>query len=389
MHKKLPGVRIIAGGCGLSLTAVSQVVSRACKLILRAYDKIYHEMFIKVGFNRKSPIAISTDDINIRTDYFNTLIARKRYNITNGKVLSMDFTKLYPSLEVDPVLEKLQVMIAFAFHREETDFLSKPNNDNKALKKQKIYIKIEQYPSKAEAEWAIGPPPQDNIEENDNDPDNKYLWLDVDTLYKHVRFVFTNAYTTFAGGLYHQLKGVPTGTNSSPEIANLFLLYYELQFFQNKMKNWSTLEPELQSFLLTYSRFIDDIFAVTTDKEMTVFHNDDMQRGITFGDGEDGIFPMFLLNKTGGIIDKPLQIEGEEGRAVNFLDETISIRNGRLRRTLYRKADFIVVAGAPLSDRPNFPKHDSKLTIRSKYGVFDICRPSGSGIVPISIGFSY
>ena len=30
---------------------------------------------------------------------------------------------------------------------------------------------------------------------------------------------------------------------------------------------------------------------------------------------------------------------------------------------------FIVVAGAPLSDRTNFPKHDSKLTIRSKYGV--------------------
>ena len=147
------------------------------------------------------------------------------------------------------------------------------------MKRQKIYIKIEQYPSKAEAEWTIGPPPQGNVEENENDPDNKYLWLDVDTLYKHVRFVFTNAYSTFAGELYHQLKGVPTGTNSSPEIANLLLLYYELQFFQNKLKDWSTLGPELQSFLLTYSRFIDDIFAVTTNKEMTVFHNDDMQRG--------------------------------------------------------------------------------------------------------------
>ena len=69
------------------------------------------------------------------------------------------------------------------------------------------------------------------------------------------------------------------------------------------------------------------------------------------------------------LIDKPLEIEGEEGTAVIFLDKTISIKHGQLRRTLYRKTDFIVVAGAPLSDRPNFPKHDSKLTIRSKYGV--------------------
>ena len=45
------------------------------------------------------------------------------------------------------------------------------------------------------------------------------------------------------------------------------------------------------------------------------------------------------------------------------------MRNGRLRRTLYRKTDFIIAAGAPLSDRPNFPKNESKLTTRSKYGV--------------------
>ena len=121
-----------------------------------------------------------------------------------------------------------------------------------------------------------------NVEENEKDAEIKYLWLDADKLYNHVQFVFTNAHSTFTGELYHQLKGVPTGTNSSPEIANLFLLYYELQFFQNKMKKWNTLGPELQSFLLAYSRFIDDIFAVTTDKEMKVFDNNDMQKGIMY-----------------------------------------------------------------------------------------------------------
>ena len=59
----------------------------------------------------------------------------------------------------------------------------------------------------------------------------------------------------------------------------------------------------------------------------------------------------------------------EEGKAVNFLDETISINKIQLRRTLYRKTGFIIVAGAPLSNRPSFPNHDSKLIIRSKYGI--------------------
>ena len=47
---------------------------------------------------------------------------------------------------------------------------------------------------------------------------------------------------------------------------------------------------------------------------MKVFDNNDMQKGIIFRDGEDGIFPTSLLNKYGGIIDKPLHIEGEEGK---------------------------------------------------------------------------
>ena len=69
------------------------------------------------------------------------------------------------------------------------------------------------------------------------------------------------------------------------------------------------------------------------------------------------------------IIEKPLELEGEGGSSVNYLDVTISIRRNRLRWTLYDKKKFIFIDGKALSESPNFPWYDSKLTERSKIGV--------------------
>ena len=69
------------------------------------------------------------------------------------------------------------------------------------------------------------------------------------------------------------------------------------------------------------------------------------------------------------IIEKPLELEGEGGSSVNYLDVTISIRRNRLRWTLYDKKKFIFIDGKALLESPNFPWYDSKLTERSKVGV--------------------
>ena len=61
------------------------------------------------------------------------------------------------------------------------------------------------------------------------------------------------------------------------------------------------------------------------------------------------------------IIEKPLELEGEGGSSVNYLDVTISIRRNRLRWTLYDKKKFIFIDGKALSESPNFPWYDSKL----------------------------
>ena len=71
----------------------------------------------------------------------------------------------------------------------------------------------------------------------------------------------------------------------------------------------------------------------------------------------------------GSIIERPLELEGEGGSSVNYLDVTISIRRNRLRWTLYDKKKFIFIDGKALLESPNFPWYDSKLTERSKVGV--------------------
>ena len=55
--------------------------------------------------------------------------------------------------------------------------------------------------------------------------------------------------------------------------------------------------------------------------------------------------------------------------SLNYLDVTISIRRNRLRWTLYEKKKFIFIDGKALSESPNFPWYDSKLTEHSKVGV--------------------
>ena len=123
----------------------------------------------------------------------------------------------------------------------------------------------------------------------------------------------------------------------------------------------------MQCVLLSYMRYIDDIFSATSDASM-IFEG---SGGFMFGDSAQGtgIFPTAVKKADGSIIEKPLELEGEGGSSVNYLDVTISIRRNRLRWTLYDKKKFIFIDGKALSESPNFPWYDSKLTERSKVGV--------------------
>ena len=76
------------------------------------------------------------------------------------------------------------------------------------------------------------------------------------------------------------------------------------------------------------------------------------------------------------IIEKPLELEGEGGSSVNYLDVTISIRRNRLRWTLYDKKKFIFIDGKALLESPNFPWYVLGLLLNMSFGFgfgFDVC----------------
>ena len=236
------------------------------------------------------------------------------------------------------------------------------------------------YPSKEPAVWTDELPPQDKRA--------GHIFLDTDTLAQHVKFILNNSYSTFADGFFKQTIGIPTGTNCAPELANLFLLYYEMEYFQVKLAQWKTLSTSMKSILISYRRYIDDIWFLRANAK------DDFD--FLFGESRlgTGIFPTQITNEAGAIIDKPLELEGERGRSCNFLDITTEIKSNAkqkarkvtdksshtrqrhreprrswLRYKGYNKQDYIIADGHALSEMPKFPLIDSKLNSRSKYGV--------------------
>ena len=57
--------------------------------------------------------------------------------------------------------------------------------------------------------------------------------------------------------IYRQIKGIPTGGNCSPELANLFLMYYEIIYREFKPDKWERIKD--------MGRYLDDLIGLTEE----------------------------------------------------------------------------------------------------------------------------
>ena len=74
-----------------------------------------------------------------------------------------------------------------------------------------------------------------------------------------LEFLVDNIFVIFAGKVFQQIIGIPTGTNCAPLLADIFLYSYEAEFIQSLL---STGRKRLASqFSLTY-RYIDEVLSI-------------------------------------------------------------------------------------------------------------------------------
>jgi len=128
----------------------------------------------------------------------------------------------------------------------------------------------------------------------------KSTFFNIKAFHTFLKLVFDNNYFTYNKKYYKQVKGIAMGTKCGPSIANIYLYILE--------KNFLIIHKPLH-----YSRFIDDIFIITTNNfDILILKN---------------FFHNLVLN-----------IENNNN-IVNFLDLVLSLNRftNKLRTSLYRK----------------------------------------------------
>ncbi|XP_067844434.1 uncharacterized protein [Heptranchias perlo] len=126
-----------------------------------------------------------------------------------------------------------------------------------------------------------------------------------DAILQLIRFILDHNVFTFDNQFFTQTHGTAMGTKFAPQYANIFMHKFERDFFTAQ-----DLQPTL------YTRYIDDIFFLWTHGEESLKRLHDN------------------INKFHPTIKLTMDYSSE---SVSFLDTRISIKDGYLSTSLYRK----------------------------------------------------
>ena len=150
-----------------------------------------------------------------------------------------------------------------------------------------------------------------------------------------LEFILDNIFVRFGSTVYRQVIGVPIGSDTGAEIANLLLFSYESDYVEKISKQNIALARKFN----LCSRYIDDLFVGN------------------FPEFKDHIYKIYPR-------ELAINSESNNPKDIAYLDLRIKLENGSVDFSIYDKRDdftFEIV---------NFPYIDSCIPKKSALGVF-------------------
>ena len=213
LHKNPYKFRFIAGARHCTTKTLSINVNRGLKVV-RDNFHIYCESIKKnTGYRYFWSVASTQEFLN---------------NISNVNVHSMqvyDFSTLYTNLEHNDIRNNIFSILDLVFNSSNRKYL--------CVGYDRSFFAKSQY--------------------------KNFSCFNVDSFKKAIDYVISEVYVTFAGKVFKQVRGVPMGGNSSPLLADLFLLNCEFSYMKQIVKDKKF---GLAKLLSNTSRYIDDVSVV-------------------------------------------------------------------------------------------------------------------------------
>ena len=193
----------------------------------------------------------------------------------------------------------------------------------------------------------------------------KASWSDVkkstwsftqDDIINMFSFLLNNIYVKFRGVIYRQIIGIPMGCDCAPQVADLFLYWYEHNYISRGVESGNPVVYTLKFA----SRYIDDLNTPNISQDIVdIICND--------------IYPD----------DLDIVATNTSNKSTTFLDLDIVIDNGKFCTKLYdKRRDFNFKTVSLPNLRSNIPKQPSYGIFKGE--VYRICKSSSNTSVFIN-----
>ena len=297
-HKSPVGFRVITSGSSCSLQQLSIYLGICLKSMLHSaknkslYDHKFH--------NRNDFYTIDSNEKVL--DFLCSANTRKGSKSIN----TYDFSTLYTSIPHQQLKDNLSSFVERVFTFKDKEFIV-PNLYTKKAYFTSINCK------------------------------HKKVCFSKEDLLECLFYLIDNSYVVYRSTIYRQVVGIPMGTNSGPQIANVYLYVYEFNFIQSLI---TAGDVETLKKLKDIFRYQDDLISF----------NDNGLLGTLLST----IYPPEMVINCTNI----------SPRKCHYLDLCISIYKGKFSVSLYdKRKDFSF-------DVISYPFLDGNIPTALSYGVF-------------------